>query len=468
MNPHNMQLPIAPSISEVPELTNSYGLKNPLVHALWHHGVIPCGVPDTKANNGIENQDDLNSLVTVSGTPNYLPPMRFHDGNDTATWQMAAALAYLRSTQNLIADIYMHWLKHKSDKDLNPINLMWDKDIPLPTEATALWWLMQCESWPLPTSDIARLLRMAPAIGDNLTHWFPPQPFVFPQCIHLNNITNRPRALIDAVGLSPMGVNENMTPDFLASLNRSDREAFARTSSDVTPIFRPSNGDNMLCHERVGRSYEEISAIRSRYSEGKFTSTPDGAVDTGYAREQIQASIHHLDFLQRLRGHIMAFSLTIPGLPSHRNSIYDGAGMHLMCYQRANLTLASQYPLHWTQNESRIVINDASSSATVPRIAPKFWFGFVGDHRDWNNPDVNQNRMHWVQAYLAVRPHALKQLFKPNTVDWDAIQLEAMKKRYSILHKAGRIVDPMESTIKDAISGFNPTVATAFKSLKKD
>lgn len=468
MNPHNMQLPLLASVSQVPELSDLLRLHNPILHALWHHNIIPCGVPDSASNIGIDDPADLLGLVTVSGTPYYLPPMRVHNDKSLAVWLKSAAAMYAESSQQLIADIYMFWLKHKVEKPLTPITIMWDQHVPLPTEATALWWLMQCESWPLPTSDIARLLRMAPAIGDNLTHWFPPQPFVFPQGVHLNNITNRPGSHIEAKYHSAIGYTESMTHNFLASLSRADRDAFARTSSDVTPIFRPNNADMMICHTRLGSTYEEISWLRSRYSEGKFTSNPDNAVDAGYAFDQIFASIHHLDYVQQLRNSIMQEAATIPGLPSHRHSLYGSSGMHLMCYQRANFSIKAKEATDWTHNSSRIVLNETSSAATIPRVSPKFWFGFTGDHRDWNNPDVNQHRMKWAQAYLSVRPMALRQLFKPDSVNWESIKLDAAKTRYGILHRANRIVDPVADTIKSAITGFNSEISTAFKALKKD
>lgn len=466
MNPNNLNQPLAPSISQVPELSAN-GLNNPLIHALWHHNVIPVDVPAIQPNFYVEDPKDLDDLITVAGTPNYLPVVRFNNGVDRETWLRHAAESYLESSQQLIADIYMHWLKLRQDKPLTPITLMWNNEVPMPTEATILWWLLHCESWPLPTSDIAKLLRMAPAIGDRLDFFFPPQPFVFPQCIHLNNITNQPRTLVAAHHSSPVGYESSLGPAFVNSLSRTDREHFSRTSSDVTPVFRPGYGDSILCHAMLGRPYEEIATTRSRFSEDKFTANPVNAVDSGYAFDQVAGSIHHLDVLHKLRQRIMHKAGTVPGLPTHRNSLYEGAGMHLLCYQKANLILHAKEPTPWTHNNSRIVINEMSSAPAIPQVAPKFWFGFTGDHRDWNNPDTNQARMNWVRAYLAMRPLALKQLFLPETIDWERIKMERARQRYSILHKASRIVDPTETNIKTVIAGNVAGISTAFNTLKK-
>ena len=89
--------------------------------------------------------DDLGSYLVTPGTPNYL---NFYVPRSDS-WLHDVLIAYARSAQAFIADVWTQLALRKT-LDTKPLYLFWDQDVPKPNPATALFWLLQCESWPLP------------------------------------------------------------------------------------------------------------------------------------------------------------------------------------------------------------------------------------------------------------------------------------------------------------------------------
>lgn len=121
-----------------------------------------------------------NPFLTVPGSIDYLPPMRLN--LPFKPWLEHVQELYARSALAFIADVYCSILSRKGEIGSKNIHMLWDDLIPLPTQASAFFWLMHCETWPVIHSELDRLGKQG-----GLFDIFPPQAIVLPQHLHLTN-----------------------------------------------------------------------------------------------------------------------------------------------------------------------------------------------------------------------------------------------------------------------------------------
>ena len=409
---------------------------------------------------GLESPSELASFLTVPGSPYYLPPMR-PTGIKFQEWLAALQLLYARSAHSFIAEVYTSILNRRGAVGDKKIHMLWDDAIPRPTHATALFWLMHCETWPLLNSNVTQLLEAADSKILLLDNIFPHQPFVLPQSLHsqslslhANGYAKFVRESIGHYGLSYM---------FDKGLTRRDRDLFSKMNPDYQVIFRPKN---MICmHSHAQTTDVRARQVNQVYGNNRFTSTSVSIVDAGHGLSQTMESNLVLDQIMRLRAKIMDKTSIIPGLPTHASNLYAAPGVMWRPYNETHLSVKIDpdfTPL--THDNSRIQLDDSIIDGT-PCVMPRVWMGWSTPIDSINDPDVNQSMRKWALDYQVARSYAVRCLMHPELVlESFAAHVHAESVvRHQKLSRVGRIVkskpeeSPEQASLRDALKN------TAFK-----
>lgn len=332
-------------------------------------------------------------LINVPHTYQYLPPMI----PSSKSWPSEITTAYVRSAYAFIAEIWTQILSMQAPKDKS-LHVLWNRDVPKPNKLTALFWLINCESWPM-----ANNWSPSPS-----TMW-PDKSFLIPQGQLYEAANVRPVSYAESprAGASQQSLSALMS----ATLTRFDREQFATMNQYEHPLFEPLNG-----------------------FRGHF----DATLACGLAYESIQESIWHLEALQKLRLLVTDKVSITPGMPTHNKNLYGVVGGHIRAYSESHLLImgCNVATVPWTLECEKLSLNEQSMGTHIPHIMPKVWMGFTTPTQGYSeSEDANA----WAKAYLAHRHYGLQQLFSPNSFDWEGTEREALIARTQRLKKAGRI-----------------------------
>jgi hypothetical protein len=409
------------------------------------------------------------NMITTPGAPDYQPPLIPTD----ESWLPKAQRMAHQSFLHLVADIWTQLLVLKRDSKEKSLYLLWDAEIPQPTPATALAWLLTCEAWPMPNAfpNLNDLETLDYAVRDGeesaLQSCFPMQSFLLPQSTPWGHASNRP------IGFArgPSAFPERSLSTFLGdSMHREDRIKMELVR-DKPVIHRPQMRGYVNYLQHTHPANREARPL-SWYANGgwPYQSTQD--FDQGITAHEIQESHYHNQAIEDLRKSVMIRLLTIPGLPSHKSNLHQGGTMWIRNWSENGIVTKSDGTDHlpWTVAGDSIGLAHGAPLSSVPAHAPRVWFGWshVGPKYEFEEglpqKRVTSDSEHWAQAYLRHRGMALSMLFKPNQVDMQEHFDFEILKRGDRLKKAGRIKAPAGADKKaDERNDF----AKAFNALMK-
>jgi len=373
-------------------------------------------------------------IHTPAIAESYIPPVipRLWDEN------MHAARANMTlSALCAVADIWAELLVRNRDKVDKPIYMLWDEEIPLPSPATALFWLMVCETWPMPA-------KVAPSMPiTNLTQAFPFQTIIPPQSGHMlyatqypPEFTAPPRTRLPGMQLDGL-LKQHMT--------REDRTRMAMTKQG-TILYRPQE-DHIQYRSHAGHG-----RISVRWNDGEgWPTTPVAQLDCGIAYTELMTSWWHLKLVQELRSQVMNNMLTQPGMPTHQDSLYTCPGGWIRQFSETGIAVNGPQNMAWTRSSDPVALHTGKLLKHVPSLTPRIWFGWTQVGPEYGVEDGKPTRKtsaieRWVMAYMKVRSHALGQLMYPRTVQIENQLEEHFKLRESRLTRAGRLAKANTST----------------------
>jgi hypothetical protein len=396
---------------------------------------------------------EAHHLVTVPRAHNYLPLYR-PDDSTYDEWIFKAQNNYIRSMHHFIGDIWTTILCRKAKKK-SSLHILWDSEIPTPTPATALFWLMLCESWPLPISN-----RMMPGGGIDLVRdlyrHFPPQPFLLPQSQHPTTTSIHP------VGF----VRSRDTPDNLMgielsrSLTQADREKMEFTPSWWQPIFMPAKPtmieDHITSRQDSGIFWSSGFERRVDIEYNSFVNRPISFEVSGYALQSISESYDHLYNLWNVRQNVMNQAQVKPGIPTCDHNLYGAVGGWIRGYSEGSSVLLGTQPLQWVDSGS-VNIDDQMQLTEIPNILPSIWFGFTGQGMWSQSNETCKAATLWANIYQQVRAYGLEMLFRPDRVDWAKIEDEELRARTAKIKRAGLLTTQTKkkSTVAEAMFALN-------------
>ncbi len=423
-----------------------YPKLNPISEKLNELGFISL-LPDLDANFVPDRihqdfMDRANHLITVPYSRNYLPLFR-PDGVRFNDWVFNLQKAFARSAYHFMADIWTQILV-KKQRGERSIYILWDEEIPTPTPATSLFWLMMCEAWPLPIS-----LNQFPAGGveyiSGVADIFRPQPFLLPQSQH------RSTSAIHPVGLVTGSDNPRHLFDIEMgrSLTRTDMNNLNKSPSWWQPLFMPSK-PNLIEDHIVTRSAWPAMSRRPDIQYNTFIGRPIALETAGYALQSIMESNIHLQHLWSMRAMIMNAITTRPGIPSADGNIYGPVGGWIRSFSENQMTLAynlenkhGDYMIPFAMGGG-VNVNDVAVLDTVPMSIPAIWLGFTGEGIWEKGNETCKSAWNWAEAYLASRNVGLNQFMGQNTPMLQH-EDEALRHRTNRLKRAGLIVDKSSS-----------------------
>lgn len=369
------------------------------------------------------------------------------------------------STQAFIAELYARLFELKRDHKEKGLYIFWNHDVPLPTPATALFWLLTCEAWPMPNH---RLLEVDGRQVDGLQVDVPELTRIFPfQSVHLPQGTP-----LGSGGVIPSGFSQgrhagaaahlqSLNQGFITSLTREDR-AMMEECLPAPLVGRPRrvHYTHMDAHKGNGN--------RVQWWSDSFPWSPMASIDSGYANYEWMESHFHHQQLSKLRLDVMDNLITAPGIPGsngYANSFYDAPGLWIRNWSEQGVIVrnTTESAMRWTAKNESVALADGRPFHTVPNMSPRFWFGFTipeigekyikGD--DGQPKRVESATERWLEAYCEVREVGLRMLFAPDLVDMPAILDSHVERLEARMRKAGRIkTSTTKSRIDDAFSAF--------------
>lgn len=409
-----------------------------------------CEVSDSQDQAIQFLRQGFDQLVTVPDSKSYIPPLAPYSMMSELGDPLSTLGNMVRaSAQGLIADIWTQLLEQKVDQDertaSRPCHLLWDRQVPLVNPLTSLFWLLTCETWPLPL---------------NLDGWtvdyedarcFPPTAHVIPAS------TSRPVASrqMDSIqyGGRPKVVPQGSMWQTLQQvmnghLTRLDRDRMTKYSvmTVTQPFYRPQSGEHSILRLKP-RSVNADNGKAWTYNEG-FHGGIFRQVG-GYAYTQTVDSHLNIYAVSELRRRVFQSGgvVTYPGIPTGEHNIYEIPGGWIRNWSEYGLILRDvpdDQRLTWTSEDHKMKIA-GKPFMYVPNATPPFWLGWThigpnfGVSLDGDPTREVTPSQEWVDSYQKHRNLAIRMLFSPGTVNvLDMIQDNRME-RTERLEKAGRL-----------------------------
>lgn len=408
---------------------------HPLVKKYADFGLKPAFEPtETMVRDATEIMEMAprvsDSLITIPGLPNYLPPMIPDDPN----WLEQAQAAVNLSFRHLVADIWTQLLTLKRDAKEKPLYLLWDADVPKPNHMSALAWLLICETWPMVSH------RESAGKG---TAIFPAQSFVLPQGTPLGFAGSQPYGYARRVNSFILGRSLNSL--FVESLARHDREAMALMESHHA-VYRPRASDS------TGYGFHAIKGYEREYSmQWVWPRTTNVRADYGFAAYELQESDHHHKQVEKLRALVMNGVSPVPGMPTHRDNLHNVVGGSIRGFSEEGIqTLydTGNSRLPWSTDGDSIKLEHGVTLKSVPLHAPRIWFGF-------SKLGIDSHANAWAEAYCKYRQAGLIQLMMPELPTTSDVE-QATERRGQALKRAGRIKSTIAAAkANDFAAAFN-------------
>lgn len=363
-----------------------------------------------------EKTNDI-KIRNVPGLDSYRPiitskPALFHDVHR----------AYTESAHSFIADVWCELLSLNSPPE-REIYFLWNKAIPKPNVATSLFWLLNCESWPIAES--------ADKANREGISCFTTNGIIPPQSTGYEFSSNQPYSYSRAgrFGHSQKSLHKLMAD----GLTRFDREQMAVLDSQHTVVYDPDKDDFLDHNIKAG-------------------------IACGLAQETIRESIPHLTELCHVRNVIMHGATIVPGLPTHQSSIYGLKGAYWRAWSESHFGVDYDGSISWTNNGDEIHLGETSLGTKVPTILPRIWFG-------WTDLAARND---WIFAYLTYRRIAIRLLLDPNKRLIDSVRThtDVTRKREALLRQGKRIRGNEDKTPKRSVFGIFEKQVTDFISQK--
>lgn len=371
-------------------------------------------------------------LITVPGAPNWLPPL-IPSGKD---WLYNVQNVVHLSFMALIADIWTQMLVSKRDAKEKPLYLFWDHEVPKPNPLSSLAWLLTCEIWPMPNHKEPDPTK--------LSSLFPPQSFILPQSTQYGHASTPPHGY--AFGFIANGEGRSLSGLLNESMHRGDRENMA-LSPVRNPIHRPRHATCYGYHSGESTDMEWTNASR-------WPRTSTRWLDQNYGAHEVMESHVQHDQLKSLRRSVMSAISLIPGLVTHKDTLHHAPGMSIRHWSERSLYVKNPptgYAMKWNAEGDSVKLEHGVTMTKVPHAAPRVWFGFTHFGPAINEvPAVPTASQDWARLYLEHRGHALRMLFKPESIDLMSMVEDHTVQRGLALSKAGRIKKATASTVSDA------------------
>jgi hypothetical protein len=406
---------------------------------LDEHGFRPVLTTGVSREAMMLDQDiDMKALgIRLIHTPakrdTYLPIIAAH---------ASATELFKLSAMAFIAEIWTHLLVTKKDKNEKPIYLLWDDEIPIPNESTILFWLMICESWPMPRVDPVRARR-----SDSTTELhdlFPAQSFVLPASSHKLHSTQYPPEFVNAPASLP-----NTPLDLLleAHMTRADREKMT-SASYATRVHRPQGVP--ITHYWAMTTLDKRNRWPGLWiDEEGWPHVPVARLDSGVAKDELLSSWWHLRCLQLCRQGVMKDLLTSIGMPTSYGALFTCPGGWIRQWSESCVMIngSPSECLLWSTEHDSVTMASGMTFSNVPLIAPKIWLGWthVGPKYDVLEGQAVREESaseRWARAYMLHRPLALRMLFRPQSIPnamLNHIHDEHLMRRTRQLKHAGRL-----------------------------
>lgn len=366
-------------------------------------------------------------LLTVPRSASYIPPLI----PTSDMWlEQVRNLVHI-SALALVADIWTQLLIQKRDHKEKPIYLMWDDEIPKPNPLTSLIWLLTCETWPMPNHN--------PPVNSKLEAYFPSQTFLLPQSTPYGFAGSRPHGMAEGRDAYEP---KHLTGLLATSMHRDDRLRMEKV--DEKPVIRRPQATYYTCYQL----HEENAANpRSLWMQNEgWPRLSMKALDHNIAAYEWMESEYHHQQLQNLRSTVMGMLLSIPGLPTHRDNLHFSAGMWIRNWSEIGImTKTPLNVLQWTPANESVSLASGVKLTHIPYHSPRVWFGWTHIGPKYEMEDgLPQKRVQsaseaWAHAYKINREHALRMLFRPESIDINLLMDDAAIIRGKQLERAGRL-----------------------------
>lgn len=400
----------------------------------WEYHATP-KIPYMSDMASIERMEEGNfeSYICSPGISSYMPlsiPIEWRRDTMKRTQDLFAL-----SANEFVAEIWTQLLVRKLDKVNKPLYLFWDDEIPVPTPATALFWLLTCESWPM--------LDHMPYEGFDVTplsYTFPYQSFVLPQSSNKLYSTHYPPEFSRTY--YPWALTVNLEQALNQYMTREDRSRMAQTDLQ-TRVHRPQS-----CYTNYW-SHSVKNKRRARLHQWDdndgWPTVPIGMLDSGVAMSELPSAWYHYQELFLIRQQVMSSMIAQPGIPTHHNSLYTCPGGWIRGWSEAGIVMKDMMTLFWTEDKDVIRLEDSQELSSVPKRTPRIWLGFTHFGPKFNiTPSGQPERIEtaserWAKAYMKNRHFALAALFDSQNYPSHEIAKQQQRHRTSQLERAGRL-----------------------------
>lgn len=412
----------------------------------------------------------LSSLEPDASTPRHRPdflvPIAYKTEFDS--YKKRIQHLFARSAYAFFADVWTKLLIRATNKGLKAdakLFILMDSDVPLPTPATSLFWLMACETWPMTAPP--RVFLSPPAMHADI---FSPQPFVLPSMQPLETQS------ISAAGLTDGADSQLGYLSYTAALNSALTNHYRNLMQFVPawwpPIYVPAG------HIGIDQYWADRILRAERKPYGRFAREENWrSFAAGLGESVFKTDVYELDRIWGQRRLVMGKLKTQPGFPTCEENLNGAVGLHLRKFATslAYLRLDSINRVPWTTSVARLSIDGTNYSTHIPNVLPRIWMGFTG-MGDWNEDPAESTKIDhkaqrlWAEAYIRNRHHALNMLFdwmQDSDSTFDEWEREAVLNRTKLLAKAVA-KDSNQIEAKGMRSAFGEIINANLSKIKRD